>query len=625
VSRQDDVPTSVERADPLVGSIFDRRFHVDERIAAGGFGAIYRATHIKSGHRIALKVLLPSLAQDLGVVARFRREGDTLTTLRNPHTIIAYELGEAADRTLFIVMELLYGESLFERYKANGPLPWRRMAKIAREVCESLEEAHALGIVHRDLKPTNIHLEQQGDDRDYVKVLDFGIAKILGAGAADLTNAGQMIGTIDYMSPEQMLGGSVTGQTDIYTLGIVMYEMIAGCMPFGESLTAAQALSAVMKSKPQPLYLRAPVPEDLDRIVMRCLERETSRRYQTVRELRDDLERLLPKHDDEATQLTPPPEPLVRRPKRPSVEDTTFTPPPAKLIADARPPAWPVQATTAGVPSAQLLAQARRAKRPTADEATQLTPPPEPLLAKARRADRPADFEATQLTPPPPRLLREAAGSDWTDDDDHLPTSRRRKHDASDGRAPAHAPGDRHRADDHERVTAVARLADIVERAAMTRGPAGASVNERTTTIPRTSHDSEADLATARFPRGADAEVRARKPSSAPPPVPRTARAPTPQAPPTPPRTFTPQAPVPPRTFTPQTPLPNLVAAPFSQPPPARPTFGPDLFAVSPPPPALQSFDMQRIAAREALIRRLIWIAAIVVALGAGAILATQL
>src|SRR6185369_9639345 len=208
--------------------------------------------------------------------------------------------------TLFIVMELLYGESLFERYKSNGPFEWKRMVRIARQVCESLEEAHARGIVHRDLKPTNIHLEQHDGDPDYVKVLDFGIAKILRGGdfdAADLTNAGQMVGTIDYMSPEQMVGGKVTGQSDIYTLGIVMYEMIAGTTPFPEAMTAAQALAAMMKTRPEPLYLRAPVPEELDRIVMRCLERDLAKRYETVGELKAELDRLLAGAGDRARSI----------------------------------------------------------------------------------------------------------------------------------------------------------------------------------------------------------------------------------------------------------------------------------------------------------------------------------
>src|SRR5690349_6805213 len=156
--------------DPLLGTIFDKRFRIEEKIASGGFGAIYRATHVKSGHPIALKVLHPDLASDLGVLARFRREGATMTTLRNPHTITAYELGQAADRTLFIVMELLSGESLFDRYEAGGAMSWKTVAKIAAQVCEALEEAHTLGIVHRDLKPTNIHLERNDDDPDFVKV-----------------------------------------------------------------------------------------------------------------------------------------------------------------------------------------------------------------------------------------------------------------------------------------------------------------------------------------------------------------------------------------------------------------------------------------------------------------------
>src|ERR1041384_6743891 len=217
--------TVVERRDTLIGEIFDRRFRIEARIAAGGFGAIYRATHIKSGQQLALKVLHANLTHDAGVAARFRREGTALTRLRDPHTITAYELGEAPDGMLYIVMELLRGESLYERFRAGGPLPWQRVLGIARAVCNSLTEAHALGIIHRDLKPTNIHLEPIAPDEDHVKVLDFGIAKIVqhsDIDASELTHAGQMIGTLDYMSPEQMVGGACHATSDIYTLGIVM-------------------------------------------------------------------------------------------------------------------------------------------------------------------------------------------------------------------------------------------------------------------------------------------------------------------------------------------------------------------------------------------------------------------
>src|SRR5262249_49333991 len=160
------------------------------------------------------------------------------------------------DGTLYIVMELLRGESLFERFRTRGPLPWQRMVAIARAVCSSLAEAHALGIVHRDLKPTNIHLEPGPGGDDVVKVLDFGIAKILrdsGFDSAELTNAGQMIGTLDYMSPEQMVGGECTATSDIYTLGVVMYEMIAGKRPFHDVNSAAAALAAALTTTPERL------------------------------------------------------------------------------------------------------------------------------------------------------------------------------------------------------------------------------------------------------------------------------------------------------------------------------------------------------------------------------------
>ena len=193
--------TIIERRDPLVGNLLDHRFRIDARLAAGGFGAIYCATDVRSNHEVALKVLHGNLTADPMIVARFRREGEMLASLRDPHTVTAYELGEAADGTLYIAMELLRGETLYDAYKKQGgPLPWRRVTAIARAVCSSLAEAHDRGIVHRDLKPANIHLQERDGKRDFVKVLDFGIAKILHGGGqdeAELTQAGQMIGTFE--------------------------------------------------------------------------------------------------------------------------------------------------------------------------------------------------------------------------------------------------------------------------------------------------------------------------------------------------------------------------------------------------------------------------------------------
>ena len=286
--------TVIQRVDPLVGSILDNKYRLEFRLASGGFGAIYRAREIATKRELAIKIVHARLASDRGVVARFRREGATLTALRSPHTITAYEVGETDDGTLYIALELLHGTSLFERFRAYGPLPWQTMVSIAIGVCNSLTEAHGMGIVHRDLKPTNIHLEKVGDDEAFAKVLDFGIAKIMQTSSldsSDLTTVGLMIGTLDYMSPEQILGSEITGTTDIYTLGIVMFEMITGKRPFGSANTPAAALAAALETPP-PMSSIVSVPADLDRIVWTCLQREPSARYQDASQLATALGRM---------------------------------------------------------------------------------------------------------------------------------------------------------------------------------------------------------------------------------------------------------------------------------------------------------------------------------------------
>jgi serine/threonine-protein kinase len=289
--------TIIERRDPLVGNVLDGRFRIAARLAAGGFGAIYRATDLGTSREVALKVLHNNLTADPLIVARFRREGEMLANLRDPHTVTAYELGEAADGTLYIVMELLRGETLYDAYKKHGgPLPWRRVTAIARAVCSSLAEAHERGIVHRDLKPANIHLQERDGNRDFVKVLDFGIAKIVRGGEqdqAELTQVGQMIGTFDYMAPEQMLGGVVGARCDIYTLGVVMYEMLTGRLPFADATSPTHLLAMLLTTTPPLVASIVPVPPALDRIVMRCLEREQQDRFESVIEIAAALDGVL--------------------------------------------------------------------------------------------------------------------------------------------------------------------------------------------------------------------------------------------------------------------------------------------------------------------------------------------
>jgi serine/threonine protein kinase len=290
-----DAGQTARSLDRLTGAILDRRYRLDEKLAAGGFGAIYRATDLIMGREVALKVLHRELANDSSVVERFRREASALARLRDPHTVTMYDVGETHDGTRYIVMELLRGQSLHELFHGSGKqLPWGRVVAIARGVCSSLREAHAVGIVHRDLKPANIHLERHAFELDFVKVLDFGIAKMVDAHEPnrDLTLAGQMIGTFDYMPPEQMVGGMCTGKSDVFTLGVVIYEMIAGARPYGDAKGPASALMQMLGTTPVSLVEHGDVPLALDRIVARAIQHDPDLRPD-IFELDAELARIL--------------------------------------------------------------------------------------------------------------------------------------------------------------------------------------------------------------------------------------------------------------------------------------------------------------------------------------------
>jgi serine/threonine protein kinase len=288
------------KRDSLTGMMFDGRFRVGAKIASGGFGSIYRARDASTNAPVALKVLHADLASDATLAARFRREAAVLASLRDPHTVATYEHGEAAGGTHYIVMELLTGRSLQAELRAEGPLPWWRMLAIMRGVCSSLMEAHALGIVHRDLKPANIHLEQRSGKPDFVKVLDFGIVKVLGGSNLDdeshITRAGQAVGTVDYMSPEQIIGGEIDRRTDLYTLGVVAYEMITGRRPFADATTAPSLMTALMTRTPMPpsvLFHKDCFPPAVDHLILRCLARDPQDRFADAAELADAIDDIL--------------------------------------------------------------------------------------------------------------------------------------------------------------------------------------------------------------------------------------------------------------------------------------------------------------------------------------------
>ncbi|HEY3801320.1 MAG TPA: serine/threonine-protein kinase, partial [Kofleriaceae bacterium] len=211
-----------------LNQVLNNRFKVESKIGEGGFGAVYRGTQLATGRKVALKLLHPEMTKDENLVARFRREGMVLCNLRDAHTITTYDFDQTPDGTLYIAMELLEGKSLHQVFHEQAPLEWKRIFKILIEMCSSLAEAHAQGIVHRDLKPENVYLETRPGNPEFVKILDFGIAKVMRGDSIDpqspqLTATGQTLGTLEYMSPEQLMGKPLDGRSDVYALGVVAY------------------------------------------------------------------------------------------------------------------------------------------------------------------------------------------------------------------------------------------------------------------------------------------------------------------------------------------------------------------------------------------------------------------
>ncbi|HET8938747.1 MAG TPA: serine/threonine-protein kinase [Polyangiales bacterium] len=276
--------------DPLIGSVIDGRYRVEERIGEGGMGVVYRATHVVLRKPFALKVIRADQATDANIVQRFVREARAASGIGHPNIVNINDFGTTADGSLYLAMEFLDGMTLADAMK-SGPIPFARALEIFIQIAGALEAAHAQGIVHRDLKPENIFLMREAGQYEFVKVLDFGIAKVKNA-AAKLTSTGMVFGTPHYLSPEQAAGQPVDHRSDIYSLGVIMYQVLAGELPF-----TAESLMALMTKhmfEPAPSLREAghPVPTALDAIVGRCLQKKPELRHGSMRELDSDLRRV---------------------------------------------------------------------------------------------------------------------------------------------------------------------------------------------------------------------------------------------------------------------------------------------------------------------------------------------
>ncbi len=280
-----------KEGDPFIGQTLNNRFKIESKLGEGGFGAVYKGVQTATGRKVALKLLHPEMTRDENLVARFRREGLVLCNLRDPHTITTYDFDSTPEGTLYIAMELLEGKSLHQVFHSEAPIDWRRVLKIIAQMCSSLGEAHKQGIVHRDLKPENIYLENRGGDPEFVKILDFGIAKVMrGENTVDpqapqLTATGQTLGTLEYMSPEQLMGKQLDGRSDVYALGVLGYELLTGRLPFPDAKGPAALITAQLKQTPKPPSQANPagnIPSGVDRIIAKTLEKNKDHRFLDV-------------------------------------------------------------------------------------------------------------------------------------------------------------------------------------------------------------------------------------------------------------------------------------------------------------------------------------------------------
>ncbi len=267
--------------DPLIGQIVDGRYRIEAQLGEGGMGVVYSARHVVIDKRVAVKLLRREFSGDPSLLQRFVQEARAATSIGHPNIIDISDFGEH-DGQAYFVMEMLDGTTLAQEIEIHGALPPVRVAAIARQMCLALDIAHAKGIVHRDLKPENVFLIERDGRADFVKILDFGVAKI--AHAPKLTRAGSVFGTPEHMSPEQARGGETDHRSDVYSLGVILFEMLAGRTPFVSPTMMGMISQHLHEAPPRPSEVRpdGDVPPELEAIVLQALEKAPDRRPQSM-------------------------------------------------------------------------------------------------------------------------------------------------------------------------------------------------------------------------------------------------------------------------------------------------------------------------------------------------------
>jgi serine/threonine protein kinase len=280
--------------DPLVGHVLDEKYRLDERLGEGGMGTVYRATHLLIDRPVAVKVLHTRFVEDEAAQARFRREARAAGRLQHPNAVAVTDFGRTPEGFVYIVMELLEGRTLRDVLADDAPLAPARAVELMMQIAAAVEAAHEAGVIHRDLKPANIFVVERKHLPPVVKVLDFGIAKLAAdsfddSEARNLTQTGVMIGTPRYMSPEQCDGEHLSPAADVYSLGIIFYEMLTGATPFNGASPLAVALQHSTKPPRPPRELVPTLPAQLEEVVLRALAKKPDERPADAGAFREEL------------------------------------------------------------------------------------------------------------------------------------------------------------------------------------------------------------------------------------------------------------------------------------------------------------------------------------------------